>query len=407
MKRRDFLKGMSAGVGFLSLANLLPSLSFAADENEDQFFVMLSAANGWDTSLAMAPWISDERPQESDYYIEYRKEELIKTSYGFVGPAMAPLGKYLENIRIVNGVFMNATEVGHTSPSIYAMTGNGQGALSTLPAEIDFRVTKMPFGTVSSGQIINSGKSLNVSSSTSLLNMKSSAVDKLIVFEGQKNTEITRAKLGLIRYDDHIKVFLKILGDLKAKNPNVQAAEAAIASFAAGLSRTAFIDLNSSGLDSHSAHPGNHKKSLTDIFDKFAALLRTFEEFSLDGKNSLLSKTTFILVSEFTRTPALNGSQGKDHNPQANSFVVMGPKIKPGITGDIHLVKRAEALMGIPYLASTPIDKQTELPVMRRENAMIIRPENVMASVLRSMNMNPAALGSSISTAQILNSMLK
>ncbi|MGZ3774550.1 MAG: DUF1501 domain-containing protein [Pseudobdellovibrionaceae bacterium] len=408
MQRRQFLKSLSAGFGVMSLTSLFPSLSFAVDGDGDgPFFVMLSAANGWDTSLAMAPWTADERPQESDYFLEYRKEDLIKTSYGFVGPAMAPLGKYLENIRIINGVFMNATEVGHTSPQLYAMTGNGQGALSTLPAEIDFRINKMPFGTVSSGQIINSGKALNVISSASLLNMNAGSGDSLIVSASQKDTDITRAKLSLIRNNERINSFLQILADLKSKNPVIQDIDAAMAAFASGLSKTAFIDLNSYALDTHSAHPGNHKKNLTEVFEKFATLLKKFDEFTLNGKSSLLSKTTFILVSEFTRTPALNGSQGKDHNPQANSFVVMGPKIKPGITGDIHLVKRADTALAIPYLAATPIDKQTELPVMRRENAMIIRPENVMASVISSMDMAPADLGSSIANAQILQTMLK
>lgn len=78
------------------------------------------------------------------------------------------MGKYLESLRIVNGVFMNGNEVGHTSPSIYSLTGNGQGALSTLSAEVDFHIHKSPFGTITSGQIINSGKALNLISDLSL-----------------------------------------------------------------------------------------------------------------------------------------------------------------------------------------------------------------------------------------------
>ncbi|MGZ3771499.1 MAG: DUF1501 domain-containing protein, partial [Bdellovibrio sp.] len=123
--------------------------------------------------------------------------------------------------------------------------------------------------------------------------------------------------------------------------------------------------------------------------------------------DSLLSKTTFMIVSEFTRAPALNASRGKEHNPQANSVVIIGPKIKPGITGDIHLVTAEQARYGTSYLASTPIDKITEEPVMRKENAMIIRPENVIASVLTSMGYNPGMLGNTFASTRILNSILK
>ncbi|MGZ3768802.1 MAG: DUF1501 domain-containing protein, partial [Bdellovibrio sp.] len=330
MKRREFLKGMSTSLGFLSLSTLLPRRIFAADSNEDQFFVMLYAPNGWDASLAMAPWISDERPLESDFFIEYRKDELIKTSYGFVGPAMAPLGKYLENARIVNGVFMNATEVGHPSPRVYAMTGNGQGHLSTLSAEIDYNAARMPFGTVISGQIINSGKSLNTMSASSLSQLQSSPVDDMIISESQKMTELTRSKLNLVRYQDRIAAFIKIMDEFRTKNGNAGETEAIMSSFATGLSKTAFIDLNSNELDSHSDHPVRHKQKLTEVFDKFADVLKKFDSFSLNGQDSLLSKTTFMIVSEFTRAPALNASRGKEHNPQANSVVIIGPKIKPG-----------------------------------------------------------------------------
>lgn len=407
MKRRDFLSGMSAGLGFISLSNLLPRIAFGTEPGNEKFFVMLYAPNGWDTSLAMAPWKDDARPAESDYFLEYRPDELIRTAHGVVGPAMSPLGKYLEQIRIVNGVFMNATEVGHTSPSIYAMTGNGQGQLSTFSAELDYNAFKMPFGTISSGQVINSGKALNIMSATSLAQLLSSPIDDMIVSESQKETELTRAKLTLTRYKNRMNNFIKIMDTFRANSSSVGEVEAIIASFASGLSCTGFMNLNSYGLDSHSDHPIKHKQNLSEVFSKFSSLLKKFEDFSLDGKDSLLSKTTFMLVSEFTRTPALNASNGKDHNPQANSVVLLGPHINPGITGDTHLVTRAESKLGTSYLAATPVDKLTEVPVMSRQNTMIIRPENVIASVLTSMGLSPGILGTNFAGTRVLKTIMK
>lgn len=407
MRRREFIKGMTAGAGFLTLANVLPRFGMAAEsELEQQFFVMIYVPSGWDVSLATAPWIFDQRPSEAEYFIEYRQDELIRTPYGFLGPAMMPLSKYAADLRVVNGVFMNASEVGHASLSMYAMTGNGQGELSNLAAEIDYNVIRSPFGTVASGQIIKS-KAVNIVNADGLLLIKEIPSDDFIATETEIETEITKAKKNMVRFQDRVKEFLKIRDDLKVKYGRLAVEDSIISSFAAGLSKTAFIELFSGGLDSHSNHPGQHKRSLTEAFAKIATVLEKFEQFSIDGKSSLLSRTTFMVVSDFARTPALNGSKGKDHNPQANSVLLLGPNINPGITGDIRLIKRANSKFNMPYLASVPIDKKTEQPTIHRENAMIIRPENVMASVLTSMNINPVTFGSSLASAQILNSIIK
>lgn len=407
MNRRDFLTGMSAGVSFLTLSSLFPRLAFAANGMDENFFVLIYIPAGWDTSLSMSPWVSETRPQESDYFIEYRKDELIKTSYGLVGPALAPLARYLENIRIINGVFMNATEVGHTSPSVYAMTGSGQGGLSTLSAELDYNVMKMPFGTITSGQIINNGKALNVMSADSLARLEiGSLMDDLIVSESQKSTELTRSKVNLLRYQDRIRNFKKMMDAFKGKNPQAGSDEAIMGAFVSGLSKTAFVNMFSYELDTHSSHPGTHLKTLSEAFQKVANLFDKFASMDYKG-TSLLDKTTFMIVSEFTRTPALNTSRGKDHNPQGNSAILMGPKIKPGMMGDLHLVDRATSLLGAPYLAATPIDKITEQPVMRRQDALIIRPENVVATALAAIDLNADVLGASFAGTRVLKTALK
>jgi uncharacterized protein (DUF1501 family) len=39
-----------------------------------------------------------------------------------------------------------------------------------------------------------------------------------------------------------------------------------------------------------------------------------------------------VVISEFARTPALNGARGKDHNPMTNSVLFAGHGIQKGKT---------------------------------------------------------------------------
>ena len=58
MNRRDFLTGLSASAGFLTLSSLLPRISFA-QAMDNQFFVLFYLDAGFDGSLATAPWTAD------------------------------------------------------------------------------------------------------------------------------------------------------------------------------------------------------------------------------------------------------------------------------------------------------------------------------------------------------------
>ena len=76
MNRRDFLTGLSASAGFLTLSSLLPRISFA-QAMDNQFFVLFYLDAGFDGSLATAPWTADKRPSES----EDRKSTRLNSSH--------------------------------------------------------------------------------------------------------------------------------------------------------------------------------------------------------------------------------------------------------------------------------------------------------------------------------------
>src|SRR5437868_11849365 len=106
MNRREFCIS-SLQLSLLSLTSSLttwglPSKVWAAGSSS-QFFIMFNLPGGWDTSLATDPWTQKTRLAESDYFIEYREDELLPMGANFAGPALAPLKAYFDRLAIVNG----------------------------------------------------------------------------------------------------------------------------------------------------------------------------------------------------------------------------------------------------------------------------------------------------------------
>jgi uncharacterized protein (DUF1501 family) len=85
-----------------------------------------------------------------------------------------------------------------------------------------------------------------------------------------------------------------------------------------------FVKVNSFGWDTHGDNFNGHA-SLVPKFDRaFAAIL---EDLAATG---LLEHTLVIAMSEFGRTPRINGHIGRDHWPEAWSVAMAGTGLKPG-----------------------------------------------------------------------------
>jgi uncharacterized protein (DUF1501 family) len=87
--------------------------------------------------------------------------------------------------------------------------------------------------------------------------------------------------------------------------------------------------------DAHSDLEGNHTRMCTRCDQPTAALIR-------DLKNrGLLEDTLVVWGGEFGRTPMVEGSNGRDHNPYGFTMVLAGGGVKPGhivgTTDDIGL----------------------------------------------------------------------
>ena len=85
-----------------------------------------------------------------------------------------------------------------------------------------------------------------------------------------------------------------------------------------------FVNVTSYGWDSHGDNFNAHC-SMVPKFDRaFAAMI---EDLAASG---LLANTLVVALSEFGRTPRINGQAGRDHWPEAWSLAMAGCGVRPG-----------------------------------------------------------------------------
>ncbi len=99
---------------------------------------------------------------------------------------------------------------------------------------------------------------------------------------------------------------------------------------------TRFVTVVDNGWDTHEAigrrlregFPGK----LPGLDQAYATLIEDLES------RGLLKETLVVLMGEFGRTPKLNAAGGRDHWPRANSVVLAGGGVRPGVVGttDAH-----------------------------------------------------------------------
>jgi uncharacterized protein (DUF1501 family) len=416
MKRRDFCRH-TLQLGLLSATSslaswILPLRAFAAaPDREPRFFIQIHADGGWDTSLCMDPWTADQRPDENDYFLEYSKDQLIQAGSRFVGPAMEPLKPYFSRMSIVNGVYMSSNNADHVSETVYAMSGNGQSHLGVLASELDGRIFNSPFGILSNSTVYTGGSSKTIWDLFEVKNNRGIMSADYLLDMNDTNSELAKARSGLLTHSQNIQVFNKAIEPVKN---NLQDANIIAAAFTSGLSKTVVLNMSSQPLDTHSNHKNTHMQSLKAIFGDIKTLMDTLAAQSgVDSQGqplkekSLLDQTTIMVVSEFTRTPALNGSQGKDHNPQNNSVLLFGPGLQPGVLGASNVITRAQSKNRIPYLVGLPVNNADFKPAANRDNAFFIRPENIIATVTKSLGGDPGLISTELGQAKILTPLLK
>lgn len=131
------------------------------------------------------------------------------------------------------------------------------------------------------------------------------------------------------------------------------------------------------GLDTHFGTQVAHATKQRDGWNALADLVDDFRKAAHPSGGSFLDHTTFLVFSEFSRTPLINGSGGRDHHISSSALLI-GAGIRHNIVfgraGDINM-------------APGVVNRKTGLPDPKGFN---ILPEDVIATVLASAGLDYA-----------------
>ena len=163
-------------------------------------------------------------------------------------------------------------------------------------------------------------------------------------------------------------------------NDGTQLAASLGAAFRAGMTTSVTID-GEGGFDTHGDNTQQNGRwdSMFGFLDDFLGGLST--QAGVAGA-SLLDETTVIVVSEFGRTPELNGDSGKDHHP-FTSVLLVGKRVRPGVYG---LTDRQQEGVKVSFSTGMPSDTGQVLDV-----------QNVVAGVLTLVGANSSEYLQSVS----------
>ena len=102
-----------------------------------------------------------------------------------------------------------------------------------------------------------------------------------------------------------------------------------------------FVEVWLDGWDTHQNNFERVRTLLSQVDPAMSTLVK-----DLDTRK-LLSSTLVVWMGDFGRTPKINGNDGRDHFPQAQSCVLAGAGIKPGVYGATS--SAGDKVVGTPY----------------------------------------------------------
>lgn len=126
------------------------------------------------------------------------------------------------------------------------------------------------------------------------------------------------------------------------------------------------------GFDTHGGEWANDQpQRLVESFEAIGALIT-----HLRNDDPSFDRTTVLVYSEFSRTPKINGDGGRDHW-FADSVMIFGSTLRTGVFG-------ASNEQDLGLLSVDPVTGQPD------EGGIQIRPEHVMATLVKSLGGDPS-----------------
>jgi hypothetical protein len=386
MDRRSFLKclGACGAAGAVGSAPLMRALA-EPTTGQDEFFILIHAAGGWDVTLSADPrWeqkglVDPASNKNTDTAVlkkwkdgpDFEAGERSFVPYQpagskiVFGPAIGDLGDKFDRITIINGIAVNT--VSHPDGTAFAATGRHLAG-SRVPASSVDTILASEFG---AGQILPA-VSLRFPSSFVGRQLDRRAMPLMVDGIGAMGRSLARTNLNL-GVDDRAAVtallsqeardLANIAHDPTAMNgfalqlaalqkmtnasmtalfdtTKLQAAQpkfdykaqytggfAVNAAFAveamkANLVRAVSFSVGS--FDTHNANYVDQGQRQQETFDLLARLLEVLDVTPHPTKTGdrLSEHTHVLVVSEFCRTPQINQTMGRDHYPNGSALVI-------------------------------------------------------------------------------------
>jgi hypothetical protein len=424
MHRRDLLK---SSLALLTRSLWLPagaaiSLKSFADEgiSDDQLFVQIMCEGGLDMIQSLDPMLIPQNATEQTLFRGYADSEMLLNTDGspLFGPCAAGLKPHLDDLAIIRGVWTRTTNTdqSHEHCRTYMASGiNGARRSSTLAvAEVAER-----FGSGKFGVIANTNREfyntkypkvpLTVSRtvSGSLGDSSPGAVaefDPRLILD--QEVDLSRAipweisAMDFSQTAEPIKIFRSryqtVLAEAQGYDPEDVLSAAALSS---GLTKQIFLNLGGDyqgpgpRMDLHSGFETGWRQQ-TWYWDRIASLFKLLKNTRYKNtEDSVFSKTTFFITNEFSRPPMLNGSKGKDHNPETNSVVLAGRGIRGGVSvGASQFIpphsSSVARLVGRPFHYKEGVTLASKTGT-QDENVALITPENVVATLAIALGLKP------------------
>jgi hypothetical protein len=429
MNRREFLKMGSIYSGGIVISTMFPYLPAFADMlnvlNSDAAFVLIVVPQGMDVALGLDPLVKFPQGVDlKDFFIEYKPEQIISPISGsniLLGPAAASLKGF--DFSVINGIFMNDFDNGHDANRQYITTGNGLGQAPDISVALKSVLDIGPLGVLVGQDSPYMGKeSVSTTSLTDIASWSKLGDPSSImkVLSGSSRTRLTESQKSVVALAPFRKPMLNRFAQLEkigsSSNNSSEALKSLVATIGAGVGRLAEVAIYNEGgqIDSHNDHAINHLIGQTSVWNQIANLFKMAKATQYKNtKDSVFNRTTFLVVSDFARTPYLNANNGKDHNPNTNSVLLAGRGVKAGLTvGKSIITSRKQSATQQSVHSGAPFDYVNGVPVLdvkqvNNKDIDFIYPENVIATVATCVGAKSEQFKSVSPGTPILKSLVK
>lgn len=423
MRRRDVTRRAFLGgaAGLMGSAGLwYPKKAMAA--GIERKFLFCYASGGWDTVTMLDPHFAADGVSPVPG-VDMDRNSVLGTAGRLrytSGPDRLPVDDYFRKwgaySAIVNGV--DAHSVGHDSGTQFMMTGTSASSYADWPtllaanSTLEFPLPHVIFGGPSfpgnvGAAVVRAGGGTLLQLIDGSINgmadgdapqlmappaddMADQVVYKRVADFASQQRGIARERAdGLVEnlyraMELEGRQFEAGLDDLG--NTMLDQMLKATELFRLGLSRTAMISIPG-GYDSH----GDNTVQAPQQTAFYAALDELFEHMSNTPGHTagkLINEVVVVALSEFGRTPKLNGGGGKDHWPY-NSVFVAGA----GVNGNNMLGKTDDGLIALPIDLATG----QESP-----GGTMLGCEHVGLALLRLGGLDPAQFLPGVETLEAL-----